>query len=54
MNVVVELWSGEGSSMESDWMNFRVFWRRDQENGGECVVGGVGFKDDLCVQNPMS
>ena len=53
VNVVVELQSSEGSRVEGDQVNFGVFWRQDQENSGKCVVGGVGFEDDLCVWNPM-
>ena len=54
MNVVVELWSSEGPRVEGDRMYFGVVWRHDREDGGESVVGGVGFKDNLCIRNPMS
>ena len=29
VNVIVELWSGEGPRVESDRMYFRVVWRHD-------------------------
>ena len=53
MYVVVELQGSEGLGMKSDRVDFRVVWRCDRENGGEGVVGGVGFEDDLCVWDPM-
>ena len=54
MNIVVELQSGKGLRVKSDWMYFRAVWRYNQENGSEGVVRGVSFKDDLCIWNPMS
>ena len=54
MNVIVELWSGEGPRVEGDWMYFGVVWRHNGEDGGESVVRGIGFEDDLCIWNPMS
>ena len=40
--------------MKGDQVNFRVIQRYDRENGGEGVVGGIVFKDNLCIWNPMS
>ena len=54
MNVIVELWSGESPRVEGDRMYFGVIRRHNREDGGESVVGGIGFEDNLCVQNPMS
>ena len=35
-------------------MYFGVVWRHNREDGSESIVGGISFKDDLCIQNPMS
>ena len=49
MYVVVELWGGEGPGVKSNQVDFRIIWRCDRQNDGEGIVGGIGFKDDLCV-----
>ena len=54
MYVIVELRGGESPGVKSNWVEFGVIWRYDGENGGEGVVRGVSFEDDLCVWNPMS
>ena len=54
MYIVVELWGGEIPGVKRNQVDFGVIWRCDRENGGEGVVGGVSFKDDLCVWDPMS
>ena len=53
MYIVVELRGGGGLGVKSDRVDFGIVWRCDQENGGEGVVGGVSFKDDLCIWNPV-
>ena len=52
--VIVEFWGSETLGVKGDQVNFRVFWRYDGENGSKGVVGGISFKDDLCVCNLMS
>ena len=54
MYVVVELRGGESPGVKSDWVDFGIVWRCDRENGGEGVVGSVGFENDLRIWNPMS
>ena len=54
MYFIVELWGGESLGVNGDWVDLRVIRRDGRENGSEGVVGGVGFKDDLHVWNPMS
>ena len=54
MYIVVELQGGEISGVKSDQVDFGVIRRCDRENGGEGVVGSVGFENDLCIWNPMS
>ena len=39
--------------MKSNQVNFGVIRRYDGENGGKGIIRGVGFKDDLCIWNPM-
>ena len=53
MYVVVELRGGESPGVKSNQVDSGIIWRCDRENGGEGVVGSVGFKDDLCIWNPM-
>ena len=54
MYVVVELQGSKCPGVESNWVNLRVIGRDDRENGGENIVRGVSFEDDLCIWNPMS
>ena len=54
MYVVVELRGGESLGVKGNQVDFRVVQRCDRENGGEGVVRGVSFKDDLHVWNPIS
>ena len=51
--VVVELWGGEGPGVKSNRVDFGIIQRCDRENGGEGIVRGDGFEDDLCIWDPM-
>ena len=53
MYIVVELRGGEGPGVKSDRVDFGIVRRCDRENGGEGVVEGIGFEDDLCIWNPV-
>ena len=54
MYVIVELWGSESLGVKSNQVDFGVVQRYNRENGGEGIVGGVGFEDDLHIWNPMS
>ena len=52
MGIVVELGSMETAGQEGNRMNLTIL-KVNREDGGNSVVGSVGFHDKLTVGNPM-
>ncbi|KAJ7159135.1 hypothetical protein C8R43DRAFT_1124767 [Mycena crocata] len=52
VRVVIEFGRTECPGPEHNWVNFAVV-AEDRENGGDGVVGSVGFDCDLSTRNPV-
>ena len=53
VSVVIEFWGGQRAGCECNGSDFGVR-TDDGEDGGDSVVGGVSFYDELLVRHVMS
>ena len=52
MDVIVEFWSREHLGVEGYRVDLIIF-SHNGKNGSKSIVWGIGFHNELCVQNLM-